>query len=235
MDFKNFIDRSLEYKFFRVLYGFKLFLVKGPTDESLWFLLNRQALINNITIAQNGTVLDIGSYTGEFSLKLKRRYPNLRIELFEPFTKYYEISLQNLRGFQNVNGHELAVTKDGREVKFDVMGIRTKQISENGNSDKNTFTSSSISFSQLLSEHPLISLLKMNIEGMEYECIESIFSTSQIEKVELILIQFHDFSSDHSLRRSRIQEFFAQTHTPRFIYEWKWELWELKSFSSKKP
>lgn len=50
-----------------------------------------------------------------------------------------------------------------------------------------------------------IDLIKINIEGGEYELLDRLIETDLIKQIENIQVQFHDFSETSSSEMERIQ------------------------------
>ena len=83
---------------------------------------------------------------------------------------------------------------------------------------------------QFLQQHGIerIDLLKVNIEGGEYELLEHLIATGDIRKVRKLQVQFHDFVPDAIPRRARILQGLAQTHAQHWNFHFVWEEWGLK-------
>ena len=74
-----------------------------------------------------------------------------------------------------------------------------------------------------------IDLIKINIEGEEYDLLERLISEgSIINKIKNIQVQYHTFISDAEERREKINNFLQKTHECTWKYEWVWENWKLK-------
>jgi hypothetical protein len=73
-----------------------------------------------------------------------------------------------------------------------------------------------------------IDLMKINIEGGEYELLEELIKEGLVKSIENIQVQFHDFVPEAYSRMRRIQEALSQTHQLTFQYEFVWENWVLK-------
>ncbi len=74
-----------------------------------------------------------------------------------------------------------------------------------------------------------IELLKLNIEGGEYELLESLLENDCITYFKNIQVQFHDFLFDNAKERmTKIQEQLSKTHELTYQYEFVWENWKLK-------
>ena len=73
-----------------------------------------------------------------------------------------------------------------------------------------------------------IDLIKINIEGGEYELLERMIETGDIHKCRAIQVQFHDFFSDASRRRGLIRSYLSRYFICQYSYDWIWESWILK-------
>ena len=68
----------------------------------------------------------------------------------------------------------------------------------------------------------------MNIEGGEYENLESLILTRAISKIPTLLVQFHRYSLKEELRRAQIRSELELTHKCVFEFPWVWERWDRK-------
>ena len=73
-----------------------------------------------------------------------------------------------------------------------------------------------------------IDLLKVNIEGSEYDLMPHIIEEKLIERINNIQIQFHIFISDAELKRDKINNSLKKTHKRDWCYWFVWENWSLK-------
>jgi hypothetical protein len=74
-----------------------------------------------------------------------------------------------------------------------------------------------------------IDLMKINIEGGEYELLEHLIATNWIRHIRNLQVQFHDFIPNAEQRMRRIQAGLAQTHSLTYQYVFVWENWRLKT------
>jgi len=73
-----------------------------------------------------------------------------------------------------------------------------------------------------------VDLLKINIEGGEYELLESIVEDEYlISRIKNIQVQYHTFVKNHVERRSFINSNLEKTHTRTWNYDWVWENWKI--------
>jgi hypothetical protein len=70
-----------------------------------------------------------------------------------------------------------------------------------------------------------VRLMKVNIEGGEYELLERMLECGLTTRVADLQIQFHNFSPDAAERMAAIQRGLAATHRPTYQYRFVWENW----------
>ena len=73
-----------------------------------------------------------------------------------------------------------------------------------------------------------IDLLKLNIEGSEYDLLEKLLKSGLISTIDKLQIQFHENINDADLRRDRIRRDLNTTHKEVWSYYMVWERWDKK-------
>jgi FkbM family methyltransferase len=209
----------------RRIYGLKLLLLSGLNDESKWFLLNKEKLKYKVKLKGNGLVLDFGGYVGGFTSKMSKLNPDMLFLIFEPVPNFYKKCQKRFRKNQNVSVLPYGVTSNGRNIDLAIDGPRTRT----NQSGKNLgFPSKSIT--EILDNFDQVELLKMNIEGLEYECLLSIIENGSIKKINYLLVQFHNFHVDDENNYIEITSLISEDFIRVFSYKWKWELWRIKNY-----
>ena len=222
----EFKDDLLErFSLLRRLYGLKLLLTQGKTDATFWFLHNRHELKYSLNLAKEGIVLDIGAYKGNFTLNLLRKNSKLTYLLYEPILQYYNIARNNLGDQTNVVIIQKGVSSDGRKIQLRDEGLRSRQIIRASDIYLEIQTQNIL---ELFEADSRIELLKMNIEGMEYECLEILIKTEKLKLANNLLIQFHNFESTSEDRYLAIRDKLNMEYECVFSYKWIWELWKRK-------
>ena len=89
-------------------------------------------------------------------------------------------------------------------------------------------TASVVAFNSWIEEHKIheVALLKINIEGAEYDLLDHLIATGAIKKIRNIQVQFHDFVPDSTLRVHQIQHGLQKYHKLTYKYPFIWENWE---------
>ena len=72
----------------------------------------------------------------------------------------------------------------------------------------------------------MVDLMKINIEGGEYDGLDKLVGTGLIKGIKSIQVQFHDFVPDAEKRVKDIHDKLQVTHIPTYQYEFVWENWQ---------
>jgi FkbM family methyltransferase len=70
-----------------------------------------------------------------------------------------------------------------------------------------------------------VDLVKLNIEGGEYEVLERLLETGRIRDIRCLLVQFHEWRERAYARRWRIRRALRQSHDLDWDYPFIWEKW----------
>lgn len=207
----------------RRLYGLKLLLKEGLTEESKWFIFNHEKLKYRMNLKEDGLLLDFGGYMGDFSAKLLKMNSKLRCKVYELVNQFANFCQYRFKDNGNVEVIVSGVSSDGRDLKMYVDGPRTKN-------DSSTYLESfkSVSINSVLDVLEEVELMKMNIEGMEYECLRALESGENLKKVKYLLVQFHNFNSTSDKDYRSVIKIVEKNHTSVFKYRWLWELYIAK-------
>lgn len=189
-----------------------------------WFKDNGDDTLRlDYPLNENSVVFDIGGYKGEFARDIFCKY-NAAIFVFEPLLEFYQIAVKRF-----INNPKVKV------FNFGLGAINTKAyitLEDNSSSlhgkGPNKTEIEIRSFNDFIAEHSIstIDLAKINIEGAEYELLESILSANNISKIKNLQVQFHDFVIDNAqARMNAIQNKLKLTHKLTYRYEFVWENW----------
>jgi len=137
-----------------------------------------------------GIVIDIGAHKGIVSCYLAKEYPNVTVLAYEPVKENYEAMLENIKrnNLKNIIPHNLAVTKDGRNVK-----IYTDPENNSGGSSLygggDYQEVESVTLADIFQKHKIerLPLLKIDCEGAEFE----ILNTPLLSQIDRLRGEFH--------------------------------------------
>lgn len=79
-----------------------------------------------------------------------------------------------------------------------------------------------------LKQHEVVEvgLMKINIEGGEFELLEKLIEHNALNLFRNIQVQFHNFAPNADTRMSEIHKQLSKTHRSTYSYPYIWENWE---------
>jgi FkbM family methyltransferase len=184
-----------------------------------------EAMRFNYYLNENSVVMDLGGYKGQWASDIFSMY-NCRIMIFEPVQSFSESIKNRFRFNSKMQVFNYALGSNKRE--------ETIFLSENGSSIfLNRGLKVLIKFQDIkdffeTNNIKKIDLLKINIEGGEYEVLSRLIESNLITCIENIQVQFHNIESDSKIKMNNIQSMLQNTHKPTYQYEFVWENWVRK-------
>lgn len=176
-----------------------------------WQEGNLEYLRYEYDLSPGDTVIDCGAYSGEWAEAIFSRY-GCKVICIEPGPWIVGFS----RG-QVIN--KAAATYDG-VMKFGGNAYYTSAHEEL------THEYPCFDFNALLKEQGEIALLKMNVEGAEYDLLDHVIGAGLHTAIRNLQVQFHQIEGEpYHDRYEAIQMEMAKTHRLTFCYPFVWENW----------
>jgi FkbM family methyltransferase len=179
-------------------------------------------------LSPESVVLDLGGYEGQWAWDLYARQ-RCRIHVFEPVTRFADAIGERFQNNSDVEVHAFALGARTRDETISVAGASSSIHKRKAERARIAFRDVADWFEEA-SIHD-VALMKINIEGGEYELLERMLETDLVRRVSSIQVQFHYFIADAEARMERIQEGLAATHVPTWQYRFIWENWERREAS----
>lgn len=176
----------------------------------------------NYDLDANSIVFDLGGYEGQWASDIFAMYC-CEIYVFEPAPEFFD-GIQ--RRFKN--NSRIIVENFGLSNADYAAHLN---ISADGSSIyKSSETAVPIRFHRAIDYFrerciDRIDLLKINIEGGEYDLLDHLIEEGFVANINNIQVQFHDFVDNASSRMTRIQRDLARTHYLTYQYPYIWENW----------
>lgn len=180
----------------------------------------------NYDLDENSLVWDLGGYHGHWSSEMFTRY-NCNIMIFEPVLEYYEIIKDKFINNKKVKIYNFALGSSNRKETIFLDDTGSSIIKKS----KKTSTIEIKDVKNFLNAQCIknIDLMKINIEGGEYEFLERLLEISFIPNITDLQIQFHDFESNSVNRMNDISKKLEKTHSKTYSYEFVWDNWRLNN------
>jgi FkbM family methyltransferase len=174
-------------------------------------------------------VFDLGAHKGDWSKRIISMYPGCIVHLFELLPVYAEDLAEQFRNFDNVTVNDFGLSAREAEVSIAEDGLSSSAF--NHTSDSKVYIGKLKSFEEYVLSKSInkIKLMKMNIEGGEYDLLEGVVGTQRISQIENLQIQFHNYGQEYVLRRDKIRQELSKTHYLTYDYAWTFENWRLKA------
>ena len=220
-------------KFGDKLINFGRFLLNKETNQKTQInewrrVLGDKTLRLNYNLDDKSIVFDLGGYEGQWSSDIYSRY-RCKIFCFEILGNY-ALNIKN----RFANNYDICVFPFGLSSvtkKIDVyINNDGTTIYPNKYDDVDVEIGEVVNFLDFIKEHNVdhIDLMKVNIEGAEYDLLEYLIEQEYIKKIYNIQVQFHKFVPDAQARMRKIQSALQSTHQLTYQYEFVWENWEIK-------
>jgi len=213
------------------IYRLKLFVKLFILRDSESYYINKwywdkseETKRYNYKLDDSSKVFDLGGYLGQWSEKIFQKY-NCNLFIFEPVENFYNSIVKKFNS-EKVRVYNYGLGAKTEELVMKIDGVSSSVFFKDSNSKTKIKILDIIEFIES-EKIEYINLMKINIEGAEYELIERLLAPSYITKIENLQIQFHMFVENAKQRRNLIREKLRKTHYLTYDYPFVWENWSL--------
>jgi FkbM family methyltransferase len=183
-------------------------------------------------LGPSSVVLDAGGFEGQWASDVYARF-RCRVHVFEPVREFAERIEERFARNPDITVHRVGLAGADGEGEIALHGVGSSLVA-----DARPWAVSAarervrlVRAADFFAEHGLdrVDLLKVNIEGGEYELLEHLIESGLVSRIANIQVQFHDFVPDADRRRRELRAALRRTHEPTYEVEWVWESWALKA------
>lgn len=177
------------------------------------------------SLSSTSLVLDIGGYKGQWSADIYDLY-GCKIKIIEPVKTFAAEIEERFRDNPNISTFAIGLGARSRTETIYLCKDASSVFLDKGTEEKIEIKD----VSKWINDRKIntVSLIKINIEGGEYELLERLIETNKISMIENIQIQFHDIAADSRSRMIEIQNQLSATHELTYQYVFVWENWRRK-------
>jgi FkbM family methyltransferase len=181
----------------------------------------------NYSLNENSVVVDVGGYVGDYANDLYNKY-GCEVYLFEPSEEFFKQCVERFKNIPKIHCYNYGLSDvDGEfTLSNDEAGssLSIERIANGGKIVKIR------RFDHVFLELKLkkVDLIKINIEGGEFQLLPHIIDSGLIKKIDNLQIQFHEFIQDGKHKRKKIINSLRKTHSNSWLYMFIWESWEVK-------
>jgi FkbM family methyltransferase len=183
----------------------------------------------NYDLTPESVIFDIGGFKGDWAHKMLRY--NSTIHIFEPVKTYADQITARFDSMEKVFVHATGV--GSQTDKYTIYFPAGQDEATLHPDDLGQYESTEVTVTDVVDvfrdlDVDFVDLMKINIEGHEFELLDSLISSDLHKKVGNIQVQFHKIDEDSVDLRNTIRAKLSRTHVCTYNYEFVWENWELK-------
>ena len=185
--------------------GYSILYRKGTDEYIGWEMFHSDIYnLNEIfpTMPHNPTILDIGAHIGLFSLKAMSMYVGATVYAYEPMEDNFELMQRNIHinGLcESVHMFNFGVAGQAGDHELLLSGTSNAEHSIVGVSgDKSSTKVYCTTLEEILDKLERVDILKMDIEGAEFEVFNNTPSIL-LDKVDCIVLEYHRFAGNVDL------------------------------------
>lgn len=166
-------------------------------------------------------VWDVGGYEGAWTDTLRAVRPAAQVHIFEPHPHFAATLQAKFAGAEAVHVHPFAVGSQAGTLALDDTGDASSAYGHT----EGTLEGEVRAVAEFWADGPEIDLVKMNIEGGEYDLLPAMLEAGLMSRVNRLQVQFHLFEEALIDARIRIRDGLALTHDCAWDYPFVWEEW----------
>jgi FkbM family methyltransferase len=191
-----------------------------------WFQANGDETLRlqykNLT--HESTVFDLGGYKGQWSSDIFARYC-CEIYCFEPVREFAAAIEEKFSRNPKIHIFPFGLAEQTKSATISNSADGSSIFTGNGQENIQLAQASSFFKENNIKQ---IDLIKINIEGGEYDLLDHLIESGAITMINNLQIQFHNFFPEAEQRMRTIQTNLSRTHRITWQYEFVWENWEKK-------
>lgn len=170
-------------------------------------------------------VFDFGGYKGDWTAAVAQSQ-GAEFHVFEPHPSFAATLARRFANDPRIRVHDFALASRGGTFtlsdNLDASSVHGEVA--------DGIVCRSVAVTEFFADRPLsrIDVMKMNIEGGEYDLLPALLDGGHVERIGTLLVQFHNFGPSDPSRREAIRKRLARTHDCDWCYDFVWEQWSLK-------
>lgn len=181
-----------------------------------------EALRFNYPLDADSLVLDLGGYEGQWASDIFGRFC-CKVCVFEPVVSFADRIAKRFAANDRIEILRIGLGGNSRSENLYLRGDSSSVFGKSGD----VTTIEIVDAKEWFEKRGIteVALLKINIEGGEYELLERLIETRLIETIDHLQVQFHRIATASVERMERIQTELSRTHQPTYQYRFVWESW----------
>ncbi len=197
--------------------------IEREKRERPWYQINGDETLRvEYDLDPSSVVVDVGGYKGDWASIISNKY-NPTIHVFEPVRDFAFNIKRRFKNHDKIIVHEAGLGAKDETITIYLAEGGTSLIKEAAQEVDVTIKDVHAFMTELGTP---VDLMKINIEGAEYDLLNRLIDTGDIKKINNIQVQFHNFVPDAKKRMEELRTKLSKTHHVTYQYEFIWENWE---------
>lgn len=187
-----------------------------------WFAIDGDRTLRlEYPLTEESIVLDVGAYKGDFASDIYARF-RCTVHAFEPIREFAAQTTARFQHNPSVIVHTQALGVESGQSTISLLNDSSSRQTSGGETESIEVKGVRDFFEESGLNH--VDLIKINIEGDEYDLINALAENGLLERIEHIQVQFHPIPNCDALVATA-QAHLRQTHDQRWAYPLVWESW----------
>lgn len=191
-------------------------------------------LMLDVDLEPDAVVLDVGAFVGKWSTRLLRwadahGQGDIHVHAFEPAPSSITACELEHQDEQRFTLHPYGLAGRTRVEELMLSGPGSSVFTDAASRGRSGSTMvKMVDVDEVLRDigAERVRLVKINIEGGEFELLDRMYETGWLARTGTVLVQFHEFAPDAYRARRRNRRQLAETHVCTWSYPWVWERWD---------
>lgn len=209
---------------------YRRYILREPflQEVARWFKDKGDSTLRlDYPLTQESVIFDLGGYHGDFAAAIHEKY-GCKVYVFEPVLEFYQKCVNRFQGNQKIICLNYGLSSVDSWLDIGLAENASSFVSPQDKGAVQKVQLRSVVTCILELGIKQIDLMKINIEGGEFDVLLSMIESGDIRKVKYLQVQFHNFVGQAEERRADIRRQLENTHTEMWNYEFVWESWKLK-------
>lgn len=208
---------TLAKKFAKRIAWLRWRLVHGDRRHRLDYPLTRESV-----------VLDVGGFKGDWAARLVERFDPW-VMIFEPIPEHVAILRARFAKCPKVRVFDYGLGAGDADLLMNQRGEGSSVLDRGGNAVACRIRDIAAVWKELSLDN--VDLMKVNIEGAEFDLLPRMFAVNLVTRCRDLQIQFHEFFPSAGKLRRSIRRELGRTHKPTYSFYFIWENWRRTSRS----
>lgn len=168
---------------------------------------------------EESVVIDGGGYVGGWSTDIYNKY-KCNIYIFEPVKYYFDLLTKKFIENDKVHVYHVGLSNSNKDIDISISSDSSSVYNKNGKMENIKL----VDIKSFLGDLDIdkVDLMKLNVEGEEYNILDRMIETDMVKDFDNLQIQFHRFVDKYDDRKKFIDSKILTSHTTTYEYNYVW-------------